>query len=315
MKRTYSNMMRTQMALYPVSLGGVVSAENPHGGDSVVDYKSMDDIAAATGGHAYYGDNLEHELIAKAVTHGETYYTLSYAPTNSQFDGSARAIEVTLALKNKDYHLTYRRSYYAVSDEDAQEQHKKEPAQARFLAAKAEDTLYASIEHGAPMVHDLLFSAHLGTEGQPMMASEQQMQSLEDSPAYFRTRRRNAPAKPLAPVKLQKYVINYGVVDPQLKAAATSKQKPAVLEFAAAAYNDEGTLLNSTLNQGVPSGSGGKSEAFHAIQELEVPPGAAYIRLAVRDTLTNRTGTLEVRLPLRPEAAQQAMQQPGPAKQ
>jgi hypothetical protein len=56
------------------------------------------------------------------------------------------------------------------------------------------------------------------------------------------------------------------------------------------------------LNQGVPTGNGGKQEAlFHAIQELEVPPGAAYIRLAVRDTLTNRTGTLEVRLPLKAE--------------
>jgi hypothetical protein len=40
---------------------------------------------------------------------------------------------------------------------------------------------------------------------------------------------------------------------------------------------------------------------FHAIQELEVPSGASWIRLAVRDTLNNRTGTLEVHLPLKPE--------------
>jgi hypothetical protein len=111
-------------------------------------------------------------------------------------------------------------------------------------------------------------------------------------------------------------VIDYGIVDPQLKAAAAGKQRPAALEFAAAAYDADGTLLNSMLNQGVPTGTGGsdKSNAFHAVQELEVPPGAASIRLAVRDTLTNRTGTLEVQLPLKPEAPQQAMSGPPETK-
>jgi VWFA-related protein len=302
MKRTYSNMMRTQMALYPVSLGGVGSAEYAHPGDSVLDYKRMDDIAAATGGRAYYANNFPHTLMDKAITHGETYYTLSYDPTNVNFDGSARTIDVTLAQKNKDYRLTYRRSYYALSDDDKTIQHKKEPEQARFLAAKQEDNLYANIEHGAPILHDLLFSAHVSPEGEPQAASTEQMQALEDSPAYFKTRQRHKSTQ-LKPIKLQKYVIDYGVIDPQLKVAAAHNQK-ATLEFAAAAYSDDGILLNSMLNRGVPSGnkSGDKSAAlFHAIQELDVPPGAAFIRVAVRDVLTNRTGTLEVRLPLQPE--------------
>jgi len=59
------------------------------------------------------------------------------------------------------------------------------------------------------------------------------------------------------------------------------------------------------LNQGqVPTGNGkdGKpAPFFHAEQEIEVPVGAASIRLAVRDTVSNRMGTLEVKLPLKPE--------------
>ena len=311
MKRTYSNMMKTQMALYPVGLGGVGSPENPHGGDSVLDYKRMDDIAAATGGRAYYANNFPHTLIEKAITHGETYYTLSYEPTNANFDGTARTIEVTLAPKNKDYHITFRRSYYAVSDEDTQQQHKKDQVQARFLAAKQQDNLYANIEHGAPILHDLLFSAHVGVEGQPQVASVEQMQALEDSPQYFKTRQRQKSTQ-LKPIKLQKYVIDYGVIDPQLKVAAQHNEK-ATLEFAVAAYSDDGILLNSMLNRGVPSGnkSGDKSAAlFHATQELDVPPGAAFIRVAVRDVLTNRTGTLEVRLPLQPETTSAQAAQP-----
>jgi hypothetical protein len=64
-------------------------------------------------------------------------------------------------------------------------------------------------------------------------------------------------------------------------------------------------LLNSILNEGLASGetqAGGKSGSlFHAVQELQVPPGAAWIRLAVRNEQDNRTGTLEVKLPLAQE--------------
>jgi len=104
-------------------------------------------------------------------------------------------------------------------------------------------------------------------------------------------------------VKLQKYLIDFGVFDPQLKALAGEGGKPAKLEFAAAAYDADGRLLNSILNEGLASDeadANGKAGAlFHAEQELEVPPGAKSIRLAVRDKLNNRTGTYEVQLPLK----------------
>ena len=294
MRRTYSALMRAQIAIYPIDVSGVTGALDK--------YELMDMIAAGTGGHAYYSDNHPRFLIDKALEHGESFYTLSYAPSNAKFDGSERRIEVKLA-KEGDFKLSYRTGYYAVSDEGVQQEHKKEVLQARFIAAKTTDTLYANIEHGAPMVHDLLFSAHLSADGAAHMATPEQMVALEDSPEYFKTHKKH-PQKALAPVPMQKYVIDYGVIDPQLRAAEARKEKPAALEFAAAAYNDDGQLLNSMLNQGFASGDGGKQAAlFHALQELDVPPGAAFIRLAVRDTVTNRTGTLEVRLPLKPETA------------
>jgi len=315
-KRTYSSMMRTQMALYPVNVEGVGDPTNPHGGDSVADYQHMDDVAAATGGHAFYANNRPHLLIDKAIAHGENYYTLTYDPTNTKYDGLERNIQVTLANKDKhkDYRLTYRTLYYAVPDTDVEQQHKKEPLQARFMAAKTQDTLYANIEHGAPLLHDLLFSAQVAPEGGAQMATPEQMQGLEDAPDYFKTRHKNKPQSAPKPIKLQKYVIDYGVIDPQLKTMAAHGQK-AVLEFAAAAYNDDGRLLNSILNQGVPTGTGKKSQSlFHAIQELEAPPGTAYIRLAVRDTATNRTGTVEVKLPVHPDSAAPQAQAMGAAQ-
>jgi VWFA-related protein len=314
-RRTYTAMMKSQIALYPVDLSGVVGTHHlGQSADAMIDHENFDMIASATGGRAMYGNNHPAKLIEKAVEHGENYYTLTYDPTNTRYEGDERNIQVTLAKKNKDYQITYRHVYYALGDNAEQKQQKHDPLQARFLAAKAQDTLYANIEHGAPLLHDLLFSAQVAPEGGAQMATPEQMQALQDAPDYFKTRRKNKPQTAPKPIKLQKYVIDYGVIDPQLKAMAAHGQK-AVLEFAAAAYNDDGRLLNSILNQGVPTGTNKTSKAlFHAIQELEAPPGTAYIRLAVRDTATNRTGTVEVKLPPHPDAVAPQAQAMGAAQ-
>ena len=67
--------------------------------------------------------------------------------------------------------------------------------------------------------------------------------------------------------------------------------------------------MNCVLNQGTPTGAGASTDAngkkqgpiFRAEQELEIPEQAVYIRVAVRDMTTNRTGVLEATLPLKPE--------------
>ncbi len=311
--RTYAAMMRAQMALYPVDLHGVGGASTYAAeGDAMVDHQYMDDIAASTGGRAYYNNNHLGEMLVKAIDDGSTYYSLSYEPPSANFaatkeDNQQREIEVSLKnMKKGEYTLRYRTTYFAVPNDTVQADKMTTALQARFMAAKEKDTLYASIEHGAPTMHDLLFAAHLSAEGSPVMATEDQMVQLEDSPLYFKTRKPNQKVKPPKPVKLQKYVIDYEVIDPHLKALSLHGGQPPVLEFAAAAYDMDGRLLNSMLNRGTPSGEKGpqaKTDAlFNAVQELEAPPGTAFIRMAVRDTLNDRTGTMEVRLPLKAES-------------
>jgi len=304
-KRTYASLMRSRIALYPVSLSGVNGGKGSivrGGADAIVDHQNMDAIAASTGGHAFYSNNYSSELINKAVSHGESYYMLSYSPQNTNFDGGERQITVSLADNARKFRLTYRSVYYAVSDDDVQSSHTKQVVQQRFLAAKAADTLYATAEHGAPLMHDLLFAANLAAIGEPRTATPDEMRSLEESPAFFRTRKHSRNPKPLASVKLQQYVINYDIIDPNLRAAVKANQQPTVLEFAAAAYNNDGTMLNSILNKGKISAdskpNGKVDHRFQAVQQLQVPPGAAYIRVVVRNTLNDKTGALEVKLPL-----------------
>ena len=151
--------------------------------------------------------------------------------------------------------------------------------------------------------------ASMSAAGSPILATQQQMLQIQDEPAYFRTRRRNGATKPMPPVKLQKYLIDYLVIDQQLKAIAAQTGRQPLLEFAAAAYDLDGRMLNGIVNDASasPPAAGEKAAAlFRVEQELSVPLQAAWLRIAVRDMLTDRTGALEIPLPLKPEPLSQA---------
>jgi hypothetical protein len=130
------------------------------------------------------------------------------------------------------------------------------------------------------------------------------MSQLATEPAYFRTHHNDKPVKPLAPVELQKYVIDYRVTDLALKSRVTQDGNVPSFEFAAAAFDLDGRMLNGVVNNaaGQASASEGPNESgvFRVRQQLDVPTNAAWIRIGVRNQLTGRTGCLEIQLPLAP---------------
>ena len=142
------------------------------------------------------------------------------------------------------------------------------------------------------------------------MATPAQMLHLEEQSAFYRTHRRNRPLKPLPPVKIQTYSVDYRVLDPQFKAQASSGGKQPTLEFAVAAFDEDGKVLNGVVNDGVPEASTqpaeNKAGLYRLHQSLIVPAGAKSIRVGVRDRMNDRMGTLEVPLPLTPEPVRRA---------
>jgi hypothetical protein len=141
------------------------------------------------------------------------------------------------------------------------------------------------------------------------------MANLADQPAYFQVRRKNRPVKPLKPVLLQTYIVDYLVLLPP----RAGGEKPLALELATAAFDEDGTMLNGVVENGMRitsadpklarvQGSNGASAPnagqkgiYRAQQRIDVPVGAASIRVAVRDMNTDRIGAMEVPLPLAPE--------------
>jgi VWFA-related protein len=268
-------------------------------GDSMyTDYDIQKALAESSGGHAFYSTNDVTAALNDATEIGGNYYSLTYSPTNQKDDGGRRGIAVRCTQKG--YKLSYRRFYFTTAL--LPEPVKLADNSAAAPAPAEYDALQPNMKHGAPMLHDLLFSAHIHAEGSPVGATSEQMAQLADQPAYASTHHKD---KPLAPIDLQKYVIDYRVTTK----LQTQTGQPSGYEFAAAAFDSESRMLNGVVSNSEASSApepkpadAGKPAPFRALQQLNVPVNAAWIRIGVRDKLTNRMGTLEVHLPLAPES-------------
>jgi VWFA-related protein len=290
----------------PNAGGALASAKTAGTGDSLTtDYMIQKDIAKVTGGRAFFSTNDVTGALAEATEVDGNYYSLSYSPPDQKDDGARHSIQVKLSQPG--YQLSYRRFYYAAAPALQQPPTNDRVAEAPGTpsATDENDPLQPNMKHGAPTLHDLLFAAHVHVAGSPVRASPEQMSQLADEPAYFRTRHKDKPLKALSPVELQSYAIDYRVSDSILKSKTDRSGRRAAFEFAVAAFDGDGHMLNGTANDATEETSTQQAEngsgVFRVQQELNVPVNASWIRIGVRDKLTNRMGTIELQLPLTAE--------------
>ncbi len=264
-------------------------------------YSTLDEIARETGGHAFYGTNDVAGELVKATESGAAYYTLTYSSTNKNYDGALRRVDVT--LKKKGPELGFRHFYYAtesgqpgvVAAQAAAEMAKAADAPGR----KVGDSLSANMQHGAPEAHQLLFVVQAHRVGAPEQGTPEQMAELATEPAYFKVRHHGRATDPLTPVPLQKHLVTFQVPTRQFKDEGSLD-----VELAAAAYNADGQLMNAVVRIAKKDLKADKTDAseaprfFRFEQELEVPVAATTVRFAVRDVMNDRTGAMEVELPL-----------------
>ncbi len=71
----------------------------------------MNQLAADTGGKAFYNNNDLTTATARAIADGSDYYALTYSPPNQKLDGKYRSIDIR--IPDTKYHLSFRRGYNA----------------------------------------------------------------------------------------------------------------------------------------------------------------------------------------------------------
>jgi hypothetical protein len=134
-------------------------------------------LTRMTGGHAYYQRNDMEIALSQAVHDGAANYSISYSPTNGDFQGEYRKIEIHTRTEGAMAHT--RLGYYAAPDELAPSQEVRE---ARWKAALASPLNYAAFGMSCPSTYDATtgrFTASLTVKPTPLiMAVAPQSQEI-----------------------------------------------------------------------------------------------------------------------------------------
>ncbi len=321
-KRVTNLLAEAQIAVYPVDvrglLGAGLSAENSGGmggptsmdpqdfsaasvisptsiipqdmqalAQQAAERDTLIQFATTTGGKAFYNTNGISQAIALAAEQGSNYYTLSYNPSNRNYDGKFRKIKVQLA--EKGYTLHYRQGYYA---DDA-----------RFTAKDAEiarRTRAVAMQHGSPLSHQLVFSARVVPVGGKKKIDRARLGPTPPAP-------KNAAA-PSAQVEVQRYNIDYTFDGSELRFLPQQNASfRNTLTLMAASFDGEGRMISAASDVGTNDLQPAAYEKviagqFGVQQEVDVPLEAASLRIGIQDQMSNHLGTVDIALPVPPPA-------------
>jgi len=251
----------------------------------------LNNMAGRSGGQAFHDRARIREEIAEAVAEGENYYTLSYSPTKSRFDGKLRTIRV--GISRKEYQVRFRQHYFA-DDPSTVYRPGTETSPDIILPGSSittpwkvgrvsgldrsgpEEPIASGMRYGGPELDGVIFEAHVTPTGKPTMATEGQTRQLENYESFRDERAERAMMNltkeeqktqhhgqtlltslpPPDQLYLQGFSIDYSIAASQLGLTTAADGKSiAHLETAVLAFEERGkkvTGINDTITFIVP---------------------------------------------------------------
>jgi len=231
---------------------------------------AMEQLAASTGGKAYFNTNDLNGALKRAINDGANYYTLSYSPTNTKMDGRYRNIDVR--LPRGDYTLAYRRGYNA----DTASALEPEPGT---------DPLATVMKFGLPSATGLVYGVRV------VPAAPQ------PGPEAAR-----AGQNPKLKSPFTRYNVDFFIRWTDLAFQLSPQgERSGKIEVALKAFDRDGNAVNW---DGVTQAMNLQPDAFNAMQksgipvhmEIDLPNEDVYLVTGVFDWGTGKTGSLEIQL-------------------
>ncbi len=233
---------------------------------------AMEELAADTGGKAYYNTNDLNAAMNRAISDGSHYYTLVYTPTNKKLDGKYRRIEVK--LNGSRAKLSYRRGYNA--DDTAAADPQPEP-----------DPLRPLLMRGLPSSTQILYGVRVAPLAQ------------QPPPNATRAGKNSKLTGPTT-----RYGIDFMIrwTDVKFQPGPRDAQSGNI-QLGLLAYDRAGNAVNWT---GATQQMNLEPGIFASIQksgvpahiEIDLPETDLYLQTGVYDWATRKAGTLEI--PLHP---------------
>jgi hypothetical protein len=216
------------------------------------------------------------------VNSGSDYYTLSYVPPGSEYDGRHHSIKIVAAKPG--LRLNYRDEYYAEDPRTLAKTPGLTLAEVSDSAAAVD--MRTEMGRSMPTSQGVLFDVQVEPSSEAARAGD---------PAVFGVLNVKLKGKPLA-----RYGFTYAFPGREiaLKPAADGKQHGS-LEFDLAAYDGDGNVVTS-LRQAIDLNLTAEQAAqlahspFRYYQQLDLPAGALFVRIGIFDRTANKVGTLEI---------------------
>lgn len=307
-RETTNLLTRAQVAVYPIDVRGAMTSPNMDVSQSTEIYQdnikrfaadqlkfhlengsenlTMTRMAEDSGGYAFINNNDLVDAVNKAVAAGSHYYTLTYSPTDTNWNGNFRKIQVK--LQQSGVTLAYRRGYFANDPNTPVTTHlanktRKDSA----TAAPRTDPMRVAMMRGAPDPTEITLKARVlpaSTEPETQLAKDNTLNPSSDVKGPYRRYSIDIAADPSS-INIQR---------------APDGNYHALLQFLTYVYDQDGNLINiesnpvratyspsvyrQILHTGIP---------YH--EEISVPLKGAYsLRIGLHDLATNHIGAVEV---------------------
>jgi VWFA-related protein len=295
----------SRVAVYLVDARGLVT-----GGPQAIAQVDLDNsyvgaIAEATGGKSFYNTNGLKQAVAEVVETGSNYYTVSYTPTNNNWNGKFRRIKVE--VNGRKLNLEYRNGYMA---RDRGEQEQRHLAAAQRVSGNfvptvetqsgrpqgvlihrgPDESLQASMTLGAIPPTELIFEASLMPSAKIEKTGKKAALPLDN---YLRPKFHSEP--------YHNYHVTYTTDAGKIGFRRTPDGiRHDQIDFVAVVYTDQGEVVNSLIT----SMRLDLSEATYRrlmqagltiSQRIAIPAkGKHYLRLGIRDAAGDRVGAMEI---------------------
>ena len=234
-------------------------------------------LAEQSGGRAFANSNGLSQIMADIVATSADFYTVSYSPSNSKMDGAYRDIKVKV---EGDYHLSYRRGYFAVDEALPGSSLVSRDQAVRKLAAENPgqvDPLLPFMDLGMPQSEQILYEAKV----LPIPAKDGEPES-EKNKTHYR--------------------IDFAVDMKDLKLTVDSDGiRKGNLNVSLIAYDRYGNIVSRNdhlvaLNAKPDVYAVYQETGLQLHGEIAVPKGNYWLRTGIYDRNSRKVGTMEIPL-------------------
>ena len=316
-----------EVSIYPIDTRGIqtdpafsaasgrmpsLNSSGNFGARQFYQHTDLDFVAEATGGKAFYNTNGIKQAVAEVVGTGSNYYTLSFYPTNKQWDGSYRKLKVELAAPDRPgTQLQYRRGYYALPEGSgntraAASDPNNPPPISLLTENPANDgsgriqlthgpspdqvAFYNHMQLAALDPGQIVFEAHVSADPEARKLTKEELADPKlDINAKYRGR------------SFRTEKVFYRVAGKQLQLTLTPEGiRHGEVEFVALVRDDQGDLIeatSSTVTMDLTPATYATvmSAGVEMLSQVKVPEkGAYFLRIGVHDKTSGKAGTIEV---------------------